>query len=154
MIVALVGLKPRKAMRHWTAIQISWDCYLDIVSVDSDDAILHSFTDFITTPEISGPLYISPDVYHPQITEHSPETIYRHINNRRALFCLDRIYLNCNYNFYLGLLHRVLRLDCSFKDHTSRALLTEMIFYILRSLTASSSWGLVPLDVVDLLGNG
>ena len=30
-----------------------------------------SFTDFITTPELSGPLYISPDIYHTQITEYS-----------------------------------------------------------------------------------
>ena len=30
---------------------------------------LCSFTNFITTPELSGPLYISPDIYHTQITE-------------------------------------------------------------------------------------
>ena len=27
------------------------------------------FTNFITTPELSGPLYISPDIYHAQITD-------------------------------------------------------------------------------------
>ena len=31
--------------------------------------IPYSFTNFITTPELSGPLYISPDIYHTQITE-------------------------------------------------------------------------------------
>ena len=35
-----------------------------------------SFTNFITTPELSGPLYISPDVYHTQVTEYSLQTIY------------------------------------------------------------------------------
>ena len=29
-----------------------------------------SFTNFITTPELSGPLYVSPEVYHTQITEY------------------------------------------------------------------------------------
>ena len=29
-----------------------------------------SFTNFITTPKLSGDLYISPDVYHTQITEY------------------------------------------------------------------------------------
>ena len=36
--------------------------------------IFDSFTDFITTPELSGLLYISPDIYHTQITEYSLET--------------------------------------------------------------------------------
>ena len=29
-----------------------------------------SFTNFIITPELSGPLHISPDIYHTQITEY------------------------------------------------------------------------------------
>ena len=28
-----------------------------------------SFTNFFTDPELSGPMYISPDIYHTQITE-------------------------------------------------------------------------------------
>ena len=35
-----------------------------------EDKILCSFTNFITIPELSGPLYISPDIYHTQITEY------------------------------------------------------------------------------------
>ena len=35
-----------------------------------------SFTNFITTPELSGPLYISPDIYHTQVTEYSLQTFY------------------------------------------------------------------------------
>ena len=35
-----------------------------------------SFTTFITTPELSGPFYISPGIYHTQITEYSLETIF------------------------------------------------------------------------------
>ena len=30
-----------------------------------------SFTNFITTQELSGPFYISPNIYHSQITEYS-----------------------------------------------------------------------------------
>ena len=37
--------------------------------------VLCSFTYFITTPELSGPLYISPDIYHTQITEYLLEKI-------------------------------------------------------------------------------
>ena len=36
-----------------------------------------SFTDFITSSELSGPLYISPDIYHTQITEYLLEKFYR-----------------------------------------------------------------------------
>ena len=35
-----------------------------------DGRIPSSFTDFITCPVLSGPLYISPDIYHTQITEY------------------------------------------------------------------------------------
>ena len=47
------------------------------ISVDPEYLIPRSFTHFITTPELSGPLYISPDIYHTQITEYSLYTIYR-----------------------------------------------------------------------------
>ena len=53
-------------------ITLSWDL-LDWISWKY--GILCSFTDFITTPELSGPLYISPDIYHTQITEYSLEKI-------------------------------------------------------------------------------
>ena len=38
-----------------------------------------SFTNFITSPELSGPsgFYISPDIYHTQITVFLLETLYR-----------------------------------------------------------------------------
>ena len=42
-----------------------------------------SFTNFITTQELSGPFYISPDIYHAQITEYSLLTF-----KRWALFSL------------------------------------------------------------------
>ena len=35
-----------------------------------------SLTKFITTRELSGPFYISPDIYHTQITEYSLLTFY------------------------------------------------------------------------------
>ena len=54
-------------------IVLSWDL-LDWILVE--DRIPSSFTNFITTPELSGPLYISPGIYHTQITEYSLETIF------------------------------------------------------------------------------
>ena len=57
-------------------IVLSWNL-LAWISVEAWDRIPSSFTNFITTPDFSGPLYISPDIYHTQITEYSLETIYR-----------------------------------------------------------------------------
>ena len=56
-------------------IVLSWDllAWLSVVK----NRVLCSFTNFITTPEFSGPLYISADIYHTQITEYSLQTIYR-----------------------------------------------------------------------------
>jgi hypothetical protein len=48
--------------------------------ISGEDGIPCSFTNFITTPELSGPLYISPDIYHTQITEYSLATIPRYVN--------------------------------------------------------------------------
>ena len=60
----------------WTPrykIVLSWDLLAWILV---ERRIPSSFTDFITTPELSGPLYISPDIYHTQITEYLLEKIY------------------------------------------------------------------------------
>ena len=94
MVVALVGLTSefnrdyiRNTLPHWAMIQLSWEL---LRSLSVEGGILSSFTDFITTPEISGPLYISPDIYYTQITEYSLETLYQQNNNFwRALFCLS-----------------------------------------------------------------
>ena len=59
----------------WTpqyTIALSWGLLACISSMDS----ISSFTDFITTPELSGPFYISSNIYHTQITEYSLETIF------------------------------------------------------------------------------
>ena len=53
-------------------IVLSWDL---LAWISVKDRIPCSFTNFITTPELSGPLYISPDIYHTQITEYSLKTI-------------------------------------------------------------------------------
>ena len=42
-----------------------------------------SFTKFITTPGLSGPLYISPGIYHAQVTEYSLETIFLYYYSHR-----------------------------------------------------------------------
>jgi hypothetical protein len=57
-----------------TQIVLSW--YL-LAWISVEGRIPSSFTDYITTPELSGDLYISPGIYHTQITEYSLETIYQ-----------------------------------------------------------------------------
>ena len=47
------------------SVVLSWDL-LAWISVKGR---IPFFTNFTTTPELSGPLYITPDIYHNQITE-------------------------------------------------------------------------------------
>jgi hypothetical protein len=61
----------------WTTqykILLSWDL-LDWILMEG--GIPCSFTDFITTPELSGPLSIGKDIYHTQITEYSLQKILK-----------------------------------------------------------------------------
>jgi hypothetical protein len=63
----------------WTTqyrIALSWDL-LDWILITERNRIPCSFTNFITTPEFSGLLYMSPEIYHTQITEYLLETILR-----------------------------------------------------------------------------
>ena len=55
-------------------IVLSWNL---LTWISTEGRIPCSFTNFITTPELSGPLYISPDIYHAQITEYSLQTIHQ-----------------------------------------------------------------------------
>ena len=48
-------------------IILSWDL---LAWISEEGRIPSSFTDFITTPELSGPLYISSEIYHTQITQY------------------------------------------------------------------------------------
>ena len=48
-------------------IVLSWEL---LYCIFVEGRIPCSFTNFITTPELSGPLYISSDIYHAQITEY------------------------------------------------------------------------------------
>ena len=59
----------------WTreySIVLSWEL---LAWLSGKDGISCSFTNFITTSESSGPLYISTDIYHTQVTEYSLATI-------------------------------------------------------------------------------
>ena len=68
------GGKDDIQVSSWTPqyrIALSWD----LLAWFSEE-IPCSLTEFITTPEISGPeFYIRSDIYHTQITEYSLETI-------------------------------------------------------------------------------
>ena len=55
---------------------LSWDLLAWIS--EKEDRILCSFTNFITSPELSGSLYVVPDIYHTQVTEYSLETNFVH----------------------------------------------------------------------------
>ena len=60
----------------WTpqyTIALSWNL---LAWISFGSSMPSSFTDFITTPELSGDLYISSNIYHTQITEYSLETIF------------------------------------------------------------------------------
>jgi len=113
----------------WTPqhrIVLSWDL-LAWISVEG--RIPCSFTTFITTPELSGPFYISLDIYHTQITEYSLNSIYE----SSSLF----------------------RTDWSFWEHLSRALPTEMIFFLLRSIRSECLIhrysGELMLDILEII---
>ena len=54
-------------------IALSWNL---LAWISWKNRIPSSFTDFITTPELSGVFYISSNDYHTQITEYSLETIF------------------------------------------------------------------------------
>jgi hypothetical protein len=55
-------------------IVLSWDL-LSWIKVEG--RIPRSFTNFVTTPKLSGPFYISSDIYHTQITEYLLEKFYQ-----------------------------------------------------------------------------
>ena len=69
--ITMAGLNHVQARAFFWASQyrivLSWDL-LSWILVEG--RIPCSFTNFITNPELSGPLYISPDIYHTQITEY------------------------------------------------------------------------------------
>ena len=124
----------------WTPqyrIALSWDL---IVWISRMGTIPSSFTNFITTPVLSGPFYMSSNSYHTQITEYSLETIYLCHYSQWALFLFVERPPNCysvsSSPFYLY------QCDISpnraFREHISRALPTEMIFYLLQSIPSKS----------------
>jgi len=118
----------------WTShhgIVLSWDL-LSWLSVEG--GIPCSFTKFITTPDLSGPLYITPDIYHTQITEYSLKTVFLNNDSRPSS------------------LSRSVKLDWSFREHLPRALPTELIFNLLQSIRpVCLSRDCTPRDMLDTL---
>ena len=77
----------------WTPqyrIALSWDLLAWISSMDS---VPNLFTNFIITPELSGPFYISSNIYHTQITEYSLETIFLRHNSQWVPFSSLNVFL-------------------------------------------------------------
>jgi hypothetical protein len=76
-IITIRGAQVRAFKFSWTtqySIVLSWDL---LAWISAEGRIPFSFTKFITSPELSGPLYINPDIYHTQITEYSLLTFYQ-----------------------------------------------------------------------------
>ena len=68
----LISLIPNP--QYTGRIVLSWNLINWILK---GNRIPRSFTNFITTPEFSGPFHISPDNYHTQITEYLLCKFYR-----------------------------------------------------------------------------
>ena len=58
----------------WTPHYRNVLSYSLLTRMTMEDRIPLSFTNFITTKELSGPFYVSPDIYHTHITEYSLQT--------------------------------------------------------------------------------
>ena len=99
-------------------IVLSWDL---LVYISAEGKIPCSFTNFITNPELSGPLYISPDIYHTQITEF-------------LLWALFSLHRTSSLMFSVRHHYRLLNPDPSLWEHLSHALPTKKIFQHLRSI--------------------
>ena len=69
----------RYSSLSWLASQYRIVISRDLLAwlLEEEGRIPCSFTNFFTTPEFSGPLYISPDIYHTQITEYFLEEPYQ-----------------------------------------------------------------------------
>ena len=75
--ITIDGFDPAQFPFSWSPrYSIVLSCAL-LVSMTMNGRISFSFTSFITTQELSGPFYISPDIYHTQITEYSLLTFYK-----------------------------------------------------------------------------
>ena len=55
--------------------------FLGLASLDIGEGQNSLFTHFIKTSELSGPLYISPDLYYTQSMEYSLEAIFQGHND-------------------------------------------------------------------------
>ena len=120
----------------WTPqyrIAVSWNL---LAWISRKNKIPCSFTDFITAPELSGPLHISSNIYHTQITEYSLETIFQHNYSQWAFFLFTERLPNCysvsSSPFYRC--HCGISPYWAFTEHISHALPTEMIVYLLQSI--------------------
>ena len=106
-----------------TQYNIVLSCDL-LVWITVKGRIPRSFTNFITSPDLSGHLYISPDAYHTQITEYLLGKF-----SQWALFslCIEDL-PNC-YSIRVSPSSHL----CIFREHLSRALPTKRIFDLLGS---------------------
>ena len=106
----------------WTPqyrIVLSWDL---LAWVLVEGKMPCSFTNFITIPELSGPLFISPDIYHTQITEYLLWAFLSLHHDRTSYYYSDRHY------------YRFLIQDWSLSEHLNHAIPTEAILRQLQSI--------------------
>lgn len=138
----ILQVGPRSMCRaaHPGTVQLSWEL---LVQESVEGRISPSFTNFITTPERSGPLYIRPDVYHTRITEYSLETIFQYKKTHFLWVLFFFFSFSTSWSLFIYFLLRLSSLnldnccrslDWSFEDHISHAFPTEIIFYLLGSI--------------------
>ena len=123
----------------WTPqyrISLSWDL---LAWISSRFSIPCSFTKFITTPELSGDFYISPNFIILKLQNiHWRQFFYITLSELFFIFIerLPNCYSVSSSPFYLYQCD--ISPDWAFREHISNALPTEMIFYLLRSVPSQS----------------
>ena len=73
--ISIEGFNQDRPSSWTTRYRIVLSCAL-LEWIAMEGSIPFSFSNFITTQELSGPFYISPYIYHTQIAEHSLLTLY------------------------------------------------------------------------------
>ena len=142
--------------QYKTVTVLSWHLLAWILKMDR---IRHFFTNFITSPELFGSLYISGNLSYPSyriFTARSQFGIYA--ITLGGLFSSSIIHFPNRYSVRpsrFNLNNRSLIPNWSFREHLSRSLPTEMIFYLLRSIRSECITlgfsGELKLDTLEII---
>ena len=130
--ITIDGFDQYRPVSWTTRYRIVLSCAL-LNWMTMEGRIPFSFSNFITTQELSGPFYISPDIYHTQIAEYSLPRLY--VSVLCSFFIKDLS--NC-YHVRPRPFSPPVKENLSFIDHLSYALPTEKIFDLLELFHSES----------------